>query len=334
MAAGKTKIIFVDESGKEVPFYTDVLPPEFTGKEGKKYKIIVKEEGKPRVESGEYTVQGQSTPPEPEGCPPGQHKDANGNCVPDEVTPPVECPPGQHKDANGNCVPDEVEPPQPTGDVLYDSHIHSKLHDGNVRTIDKSEGSVTPNGLGIEMHASGNPKVVVNADNTFSLICGSGHGRFYGYVLNYDVVLEIECAFWNEAPGQDLSLKVRSRHNEGGACSNRFGGYGLSLDRSGYDAKREICHNEHDQSQSGKLPTTPKTKEYFKIKFTVKDQGGSVRQTGEMNGQAFMNKVDNSPIPYMVDRASFANQSYYWVRSNIDSGSGEIRIKSLRLLKA
>lgn len=224
--------------------------------------------------------------------------------------------------------------PEPTGDVLYDSHIHSKLHDSNVRTIDKSEGVVTPNGLGIENHASGNPKVVVNDDGTFSLICDAGHGRFYGYVLNYDVVLEIEAAFWNEAAGQDLSLKVRSRHNEGGAGENRFGGYGLSIDRSGYDAKREDYHNVHSQAQSGKLPSTPKTKEYFTIRFTVKDQGNAVRQTGEMNGQPFMNKVDDSPKPYMVDKASFAKQSYYWVRQNIDSGSGEIRIKRLRILKA
>jgi hypothetical protein len=224
--------------------------------------------------------------------------------------------------------------PEPTGEVLYDSMINSKLHDGNVRTIKDAEGAVTPNGLGIEMHASGNPRVVVNADKTFSLLCDAGHGRFYGYVLNYDSTLEIEAAFWNEAGGQDLSLKTRSRHNEGGAGENRFGGYGLSIDRSGYDAKREIFHNEHDQAQSGKLPVTPKTKEYFTIRFTVKDQGNEVRQTGEMNGQVFMNKVDSSPKPYMVDRASFAKQSYYWVRSNIDSGTGEIRIKSLRILKA
>jgi hypothetical protein len=231
-------------------------------------------------------------------------------------------------------TPDPTPTPEPTGEVLYDSHIHSKLHDGNVRTIDKSEGEVTPNGLGIEMHASGNPRVVVNADGTFSLLCDAGHGRFYGYVLNYDSTLEIEAAFWNEAPGQDLSLKLRSRHNEGGPCENRAGLYGLSIDRSGYDAKREICHNIHDQAESGKIPITPKTKEYFIIRFTVKDQGNEVRQTGEMNGQAFMNKVDSSPKPYMVDKASFAKQSYYWVRSNIDSGTGEIRIKRLRILKA
>jgi len=229
--------------------------------------------------------------------------------------------------------PEPDTPPEPTGDVLYDSHIHSKLHDGQVRTIDKSEGEITPNGLGIEMHASGNPRVVVNADGTFSLFGDAGFPRFYGYVCNYDATLEIEAAFWNDV-GQDLSLKTRSRHNEGGACENRFGGYGLAVDRNGYDAKREVCHNVHDESQSGRLPTTPKTGEYFTIRWTVKDQGTSVRQLGEMNGQAFLNKVDSDPKPYMVDKASFENQSYFWVRQNIDKGTGEIRIKSLRILKA
>lgn len=250
--------------------------------------------------------------------------------IPPEPTPE----PTPEPEPTPTPTPEPEPVPEPTGDVLYDSHIHSKLHDGQVRTIAKSEGLVTPNGLGIEMHASGNPRVVVNADGTFSLLCDAGHGRFYGYVLNYDVTLEIEAAFWNAAAGQDLSLKVRSRHNEGGACENRFGGYGLSVDRSGYDAKREICHNVHDEAQSGKLPATPKTQEYFTIKFTVKDQGNQVRQIGEMNGQPFMNKIDSSPKPYMVDKASFAAQSYYWVRSNITSGTGEIRIKSLRILKA
>jgi hypothetical protein len=246
--------------------------------------------------------------------------------------------------ANVAFIPEQIpvppgpgpEPPgpQPTGEVLYDSAIHSKLHDKQVRTIGDSEGTIAPNGLGIEMHASGKPRVIVNDDGTFSLICEKGHGRFYGFVLNYNATLEIEAAFWNEAPGQDLSLKLRSRHNEGGAESNRAGLYGLSIDRSGWGAKREPFHNTHDQSTSGKLPEKIETKKYFTIKFTVKDEGSGVRQIGEMNGKQFMSKMDNSPKPYMVDKALYAKQSYFWVRSNIDSGEGEVRIKRLRILKA
>ena len=154
--------------------------------------------------------------------------------------------------------------------VLYDSYVNSKLHDGNVRTIEK-EGSVTPNGLGIECRASGNPKIVVNSDKTFSLVCEEGHGRFYIYCVNYDATLELEAA-WMKGDG-DCSLKMRSRHNEEGEeCKdgkpidgNRFGGYGLSIDRSEYSAKREPTHNCHDQSKKGSLPSKIKNGEFFKI---------------------------------------------------------------------
>jgi hypothetical protein len=241
---------------------------------------------------------------------------------PEEPAPPEEPP------------EEPVEPPKTEANVLYDSTIHSKLHDGKTRIVTE-EGKIAPNGLGVECRASGKPKCVVNSDGTFSLVCGAGHGRFYFYVLNYDVTLEIECAFWNETKGQDLSLKVRSRHNEGGTgTDNRFGGYGLSVDRAGFGAKREDFHNQHSQSQSGKLPTTPKTKEYFKIEFTVKDNGKEVKQTASMNGKQFMTKTDTSPKPYMVNKGLYDKQSYLWVRQNIDSGNGEIRIKRLRVLKA
>lgn len=221
-------------------------------------------------------------------------------------------------------------PPPTAGTLIYDSHRDSKLHDGIVRTVTK-EGNIGAGGLGLECRASGSPKLVVNADKTFSLKCGSGHGRFYGYCKNYNVLMELECAFWNSVSGQDLSLKLRSRHNEGGDGPNRFGGYGMAPDRDGWNAKREDYHNVHSQSKSGSLPKKPETGKYNVWKFSVKDEGSSVRQTGEMDGVKFMDKVDTSPKPYMRDKASFEKQSYYWVRQNVDSGTGEIRIKSLKI---
>ena len=46
--------------------------------------------------------------PGPNDCPTGMHKDANGDCVPDNPGP-NDCPAGMHKDANGNCVPDNPD---------------------------------------------------------------------------------------------------------------------------------------------------------------------------------------------------------------------------------
>jgi hypothetical protein len=145
--------------------------------------------------------------------------------------------------------------------------------------------------------------------------------------------MELEAAFWNEAPGQDISKKKRSQHNEGGACENRFGGYGESNDRKTYNAKRETCHNNHDQAKSGNLPIEIKTKEFHTYRFTVKDENGKVRQTASIDGQQYMDKIDSSPWPNMIDVARMMGQSYEWVRQNIDSGTGEIRIKRHRVLK-
>ena len=223
--------------------------------------------------------------------------------------------------------PEPTTPPQPTGAVIFDSHRDTRLHDSKVRTI-KQEGE-------LETRASGNPRIQVNNDGTFSLLCDAGHGRIYPYYRNYNSQLEIEFAFWKQAPGQDLSLKLRSRHNEGGAGENRFGGYGVSVDSSSWNAKREIFHNSHDQSKGGNLKQKLEAQKYYKIKFSVFDQGDQVRQTAAFDyGQGyedFMNKIDTSPKPYMVDKKSYDAKSYFWIRSNIDSGTGEIRIKSVKL---
>jgi len=227
-------------------------------------------------------------------------------------------------------VPVPTPTPVPTGEVLFDSHIHSKLHDGKVRTITQ-EGIITACGNGVECRASGSPKITVNADNTFSL-WDNDLGRFYGYTCNYDSIMELECAFWDSGD-QTNSLKLRSRHNEGGDPVNRFGGYGFAVKSNTWDSKREDYHNVHTSMGGGSLPTPLKVKQYFKIRFTVKDDGSQVKLIGEVNGVKVMDTADKSPKPYMLDKALYAKQSYYWVRQNTTT-LAELRIKSLRILKA
>ena len=82
------------------------------------------------------------------------------------------------------------------------------------------------------------------------------------------------------------------------------------------------------------MPNKIKNGEFFKIKFTVKDDGNNVKQTAELNGNSFLSKTDTDPEPFMVDKSLYQQQSYLWVRQNIDSGTGEIRIKRLRILAA
>ena len=215
--------------------------------------------------------------------------------------------------------------PQPApGTLIHDSWIHTMLHNKIPRTVGRE-------GL-YECRASGNPAIRVNPDGTFSLLCQAGHGRFYGYVPNYNVYMRLEAAWMNQVSGQDISLKLRSRHNEPDPCNNRFGGYGFSLDRSGWGSKREPCHNNHDQSVSGSLPFRPATGQYMLIEFSVRDTAtGGVQEIAKVNNVQVMNRtVARQPLGPQY----FAPRSYFWVRQNIDSGTGELRIKRLRIIKA
>jgi hypothetical protein len=317
----KAKVTIWKEDGttKINDFYSKTLTKELNKlNAGTVVKFSVQENEFGDQFVGDYKVKSQANEPEepiPEPEPPVVEPPVTPPVEPPVVTPPVEPP---------------VTPPA-TGEVLYDSTIHSKLHDGKVRTF-TTEGSISPNGLGVECRASGSPKGQVNADNTFSLLCGAGHGRFYFYVCNYDATLEITFAWWNEAKGQDCSLKMRSRHNEGGADTNRFGGYGFSVDRTSWDAKREDYHNVHSQAKSGSIPKLG-TKEYHTVKFTVKDEGNTVVQIASLDDKEVMKKIDTEPKPYMTAKATFAQQSYFWVRQNCE-GNGELRIKKIRVLKA
>jgi len=207
------------------------------------------------------------------------------------------------------------------GTVIYDSHINSHLHNGVVRRF-TTEGN-------LECRASGNPYIQVNADGTFSL-WDSDLGRFYLYVNNYNVMLELVWAFGNSPSGTNLSLKIRSRHNEGGDCSNRFGGYGFAMTRTQYDAKREPCHNIHDESLGGNLPKNLGTGQYHQIQFSVKDMPKPT-QTAVLDGVRVRQWTDTNPAPYMINQAMYAARSYIWVRQNTTALT-EIRIKSLRMI--
>lgn len=241
------------------------------------------------------------------------------------ITPPA---PRQFKDTVPPSpeVPPVVPPtpvPQP-GTLIFDARRDlPTLFNGTVKTY-TIIGNISPGGLGLECRASGSPKIVSNTDGTFSLICGAGHGRFYGYVKNWDALLDIECAFWNQASGQDCSLKITSRHNESGDCNNRFGGHGFSVDRSGWGAKDESCHNNHTNSTSGSLPEKIETGKYFNIQFSVKHAD---KEIAKINGKQVLSRA----VANYSSKALNEQNSYFWVRSNIDSGQGELRIRNLRM---
>jgi len=343
MAEGKTKIIFVDETGKEIPFYTDVLPPEFVGKEGKKYKIIVKEEEKPRVDSGEYIVQG--TPTTPPDCPEGQHLDSTGKCVPDN-TPTCGshshwdgtkcvCDPGYH-DVNGECVQDDQQPPPPNpAGVIYDSNTDGQWNNGVSRIVKDKDGNIGPNGKGLFTAASGSPQVSIDGKGTAILTTKPGFGRFYICVNNFNAQIDFDFNIMDSSV-DNMSLKGRCRHQAGGNPENRFGGLGNATSTKETDFKIEFYHNVHDRGYNQNLPQPLKVGEWYSKRYIYKntEDGKGIHMEDWIDfkdGKGLVKvfeRTETHPRPYFMDPTKFNQESWIWFRLN---GSGSIGFKNVKV---
>ena len=228
-------------------------------------------------------------------------------------------------------------PPIVEGAVIYDSNVNGKWNNGEKRTVTKTEGDIKPNGKGLWMAASGKPRLEILGDGSANLICDPGHGRFYVAACNFNARLELEFALSKES--DNLSLKLRSRHQQGGDCENRFGGYGCSISLTDVGMKREDCHNIHSNSKSKDLPQRLKTDTWYGAKFSVFNDKENKKvnylcQTDFKDGKGFipvLSHVDPSPKAYMMNKESFKQASYFWVRQNNEE-KATIRVRNLKLI--
>ena len=276
-----------------------------------------------------------STPP-PQPCPQGQHRDpTTGQCVPDVVV--HTCPTGQHwDDVQQKCVDDVVTPPV-TGTVIYDSNVQGKWNNGNARTItgmDPDCPKVFTGAGGLEMHASGNPQLVIDGKGYGELQCQPGHGRFYVDVCNYNSVLEYEVNFLDGSV-ENNTLNLRSRHQEGEPPANRMGGIQAKLDLKAYDFKTEIYHNVHENSSGDKaLPRPLELNKWYKVKYTVKDAGTSIYQGMELDYGNGYEKVGeqtiNNPNKVYMEKDKILARSYFWIRMN-NSKNAKLGIRNVKL---
>jgi len=185
----------------------------------------------------------------------------------------------------------------PTG-VLWDSNVDSKWNNGTKRTITTKQNGQQPCDKSIFVAASGSPKLVIDGNGIAHLVSGSG--------------------------GVDnLSLKLRSRHQAGGDPENRAGGEGIAITNSSFSCQRENFHNDHDTIKNGSLPKSFSDNKWVKIKFSCKDESaGKIRLKASidyLDGQGykeFMNVVDSGAPDYFFDKNMFKALSWFWVRLN------------------
>lgn len=204
----------------------------------------------------------------------------------------------------------------PAGTVLYDS---------------------TENGWSdVTTAASGSPSFEAGSDGVGRLSAGAGHGRIYIGVPNYNAVMTGTFMFESGFTGRDnLSLRLRSRHQEGGACDNRFGGFGASIHINGeVGFETELCHNEHENSIDGELLSPPPVEgQWYNFAFYCVDSADktSVNFKMEIDGQVVHTGSHTSPQAYYLDEAGIMAQSYVWLRMN-NSQDATLAFKDFKVI--
>lgn len=227
--------------------------------------------------------------------------------------------------------------PQPgptTGSVIFDSNRHWVGRAGQTAT---KFGNTGPNGKGFHAEASGNPKIRFVTPTEYELIgSGSGiHPRIYAAVNNYNS--RLECSFkFNSNSVENITFKTRNRHQMGGSCDNRVGGFGCHFDRSQAGLQIEICHNEHEGSKDFSLPQKLVNGKWYRMAWTVQDVGNrkGIFQNIQLDyGNGFQNIGSTT---YTGTRASYYNKSLFdrhsefWIRYN--GGSGSVGFKNVKMM--
>jgi hypothetical protein len=185
------------------------------------------------------------------------------------------------------------------------------------------------------MRASGDPVLEIQGDGVALLKCKPGHGRMYIAANNYNSQLELEFNIMS-AGVDNLSLKLRSRHQMGGACENRFGGFGNAISLNDVDFKTESCHNEHENSISDDLSKKLELNKWYKTRYTCKntDNDKAVEFLSEIdygNGyETVLSGRHNSPKDFFMNKASFDEHSEVWIRMNNEE-DGVIGLRNVKL---
>jgi hypothetical protein len=135
------------------------------------------------------------------------------------------------------------------------------------------------------------------------------------------------------------SWKLRSRHQMGGDCQNRFGGFGGSMSRSSVEVQIEECHNVHESGISKPLPKPVATGQWIGVRFSVYNtaDNNSVFQQVEIDykdGAGFkpyVTATKTNPPAYYMDKETFDEESEFWLRINNESSTGSVSFRNVTL---
>jgi hypothetical protein len=101
----------------------------------------------------------------------------------------------------------------------------------------------------------------------FTAFISGNMNRFFVWAPNYNAQMEIS---YIPNPSRDnLSLRLRSRHNESYTHENRFGGYGFSLHLNSIEPGREEYQNEHTSFPDFNLPRKLEYDNMYTLRYSI-----------------------------------------------------------------
>lgn len=229
-------------------------------------------------------------------------------------TPPT--PPPQQPTGSAPTTP-PPPPPTATGNVIWTSK--GIWDNGKDRTFTSTD----PDDPNSQMRAGENRSCHVDGKGTAYF--SGARGRMYWYANNYDFIMQFDMV-WNDTI-ENIGLRGRSRHNEGGS-SNDFGGYGANYHKAHMDFKSEDSHSKGGGigSSDFKYPKPFEQGKPYGIKYILKDIAGKPTMSffiDYKDGKGFIKIgefADDKPAAFRVDRKTFEEISYLWLRTNNEGG--------------
>jgi len=230
--------------------------------------------------------------------------------------------------------------PQPPSPSIYNCDIGGRWKNGHQRKVtgwDPDCPQPFQNGQGFIMAASGNPRCYLFGNGICQLEADAGHGRFYVDFVNYEGAHEFYLTFMDQNINNSTQ-QYRSRHQEGGANTNKFGGLNFVIDRSQQlsSLKVELYHSTGENHINGPDVRLPKP---INVGQTVRVRNSYINSSPtSVIMQQYIDYLDgkgyiginqwNVQLPdYAMYKPMYQQRSYFWIRVN-NNATGKIQISN------
>jgi hypothetical protein len=214
--------------------------------------------------------------------------------------------------------------------VLWSSIAWSN---GQARTLTDHGSYDLPYDPQLQLSAGVDRKWSTTGDGTSRL--EGNRSRLYLHAPHRNIEMVFE-ANATDTRLENISTKLRSRHNEGGTEENRFGGYGVAFDLKGQvaDFKIESYHNVHESGREHALPRNLSYNHWYRYKVTIQAKDDDTKAVVnayidyDLNGT--WTSIGSEEYARTGYRQNDTNARYTWIRAN----AGDVTQNGLLLREA